>query len=162
MNQFLSRRSFILIPMMSILKFILKPKQVLASSVALNEDWNFGSSVKIDSKNWRKALQPLRLPLRSLQQQLPVSLTISRYRLLAYHSCQAVSQSSVWNSPCSVQSHMLATAIAIATRQSPLLANMPNLVLLTLSSLLCVKKWMIILIYLREMNTGRGSMYTRV
>ena len=40
MNHFLSRRSFILIPIMSILKFILNSKKVLAASDAADEDWN--------------------------------------------------------------------------------------------------------------------------
>ena len=40
MKQFLSRRIFILIPIMSILKLIFKPMKVLASSVASKEDWN--------------------------------------------------------------------------------------------------------------------------
>ena len=55
MNQFFSRRSFILIPMMSILKFILKPKQVLASSEDLNEDWNLSKEQwknKLDSETY--------------------------------------------------------------------------------------------------------------
>ena len=52
MNQFLSRRSFILIPTMSILKFILKPNQVLASSVALDEDWN------LSKEEWKNKLDP--------------------------------------------------------------------------------------------------------
>ena len=40
MNQFLSRRTFILIPAMSILKLFFKPLQVLASSSASKEEWN--------------------------------------------------------------------------------------------------------------------------
>ena len=40
MNQFLSRRTFILIPAMSILKIIFKPMKVLASSLVSKEDWN--------------------------------------------------------------------------------------------------------------------------
>ena len=40
MNQFLSRRTFILIPAMSILKIIFKPMKVLASSLLSKEDWN--------------------------------------------------------------------------------------------------------------------------
>ena len=39
MNQFLSRRTFILIPAMSILKTIFKPMKVLASSLVSKEDW---------------------------------------------------------------------------------------------------------------------------
>ena len=41
MNQFLSRRTFILIPTMSILKIIFKPMQALASSISSKEEWNF-------------------------------------------------------------------------------------------------------------------------
>ena len=52
MNQFLSRRTFILIPIMSILKFILKPKQVLASSPSQNEDWN------LSKVEWKNRLEP--------------------------------------------------------------------------------------------------------
>ena len=52
MNQFLSRRSFILIPSMSILKTFFKPMQVLASSLASKEEWNL-------SKNeWKSRLSP--------------------------------------------------------------------------------------------------------
>ena len=40
MNQFLTRRSFILIPIMSILKIIFKPIKVLASSLNSKEEWN--------------------------------------------------------------------------------------------------------------------------
>ena len=40
MNQFLSRRTFILIPTMSILKIIFKPIKVLASSLGSKEEWN--------------------------------------------------------------------------------------------------------------------------
>ena len=52
MNQFLSRRSFILIPFMSILKSIVKPKQVLASLKS--------SEVKLNlSKDeWKNKLSP--------------------------------------------------------------------------------------------------------
>ena len=52
MNQFLSRRSFILILIMSILKFIFKSKQVLASSTTLDEDWN------LSKEEWKKKLDP--------------------------------------------------------------------------------------------------------
>ena len=52
MNQFLSRRSFILIPIMSILKFIFEPKKVLASSSASEEDWN------LSKEEWKKKLSP--------------------------------------------------------------------------------------------------------
>ena len=52
MNQFLSRRSFILIPTMSILKFIIKPKKVLASSAASDEDWN------LSKEEWKNKLNP--------------------------------------------------------------------------------------------------------
>ena len=50
MNQFLSRRTFILIPTMSILKFILKPKQVLASSATSEENWD------LSKEEWKKKL----------------------------------------------------------------------------------------------------------
>ena len=51
MNQFLSRRSFILIPAMSLLKFIFKPKKVLAS-FASEEDWN------LSKEEWKNKLDP--------------------------------------------------------------------------------------------------------
>ena len=50
MNQFLSRRTFILIPIMSILKFILKPKKVFATSIASDEDWN------LSKEEWKNKL----------------------------------------------------------------------------------------------------------
>jgi len=52
MNQFLSRRTFILIPIMSILKIIFKPMQVLASSFASKEEWNFSKD------EWKTRLSP--------------------------------------------------------------------------------------------------------
>ena len=52
MNQFLSRRSFILIPIMSILKFILKPKKVSALSSTSEKDWN------LSKKEWKNILSP--------------------------------------------------------------------------------------------------------
>ena len=52
MNQFLSRRTFILIPTMSILKIIFKPMQVLASSLASNEEWN------LSKDEWKARLSP--------------------------------------------------------------------------------------------------------
>ena len=52
MNQFLSRRTIILIPTMSILKIIFKPMQVLASSLASNEEWNFSK------EEWKSKLSP--------------------------------------------------------------------------------------------------------
>ena len=52
MNQFLSRRSFILIPTMSILKFFFEPKKVLASSAASEEDWN------LSKEEWKNKLSP--------------------------------------------------------------------------------------------------------
>ena len=52
MNQLFSRRTFILIPIMSILKFILKPKKVLASSLTSEEDWN------LSKEEWKKKLSP--------------------------------------------------------------------------------------------------------
>ena len=52
MNQFLSRRFFILVPTMSILKFILQPKNVLASSNASKEEWN------LSNEEWKSKLSP--------------------------------------------------------------------------------------------------------
>ena len=52
MNQFLSRRSFILILAMSFLKSIFKPNTVLASSVASAEDWN------LSKEEWKNKLSP--------------------------------------------------------------------------------------------------------
>ena len=52
MNQFLSRRIFILIPTMSILKKIFKPMQVLASSLASKEEWN------LSKDEWKARLSP--------------------------------------------------------------------------------------------------------
>ena len=52
MNQFLSRRTFILIPTMSFLKIIFKPIQVLASSLASKEEWNFSKD------EWKVRLSP--------------------------------------------------------------------------------------------------------
>ena len=50
MNQFLSRRTFILIPIMSILKTFFKPMQVLASSLASKEEWN------LSKEEWKSRL----------------------------------------------------------------------------------------------------------
>ena len=53
MNQFLTRRSFILIPIMSILKIIFKPMKVLASSLSSKEDkeeWN------LSKEEWKSRL----------------------------------------------------------------------------------------------------------
>ena len=52
MNQFFSRRTFILIPTMSILKIIFNPIQVLASSLASKEEWNFSK------EEWKSKLSP--------------------------------------------------------------------------------------------------------
>ena len=52
MNQFLSRRTFILIPIMSILKFIFNPMQVLASSVSSRDSWN------LSQEEWENRLSP--------------------------------------------------------------------------------------------------------
>ena len=52
MNQFLSRRTFILIPTMSILKIIFKPIQVLASSLGSKEGWN------LSKDEWKSRLSP--------------------------------------------------------------------------------------------------------
>ncbi len=53
MNQFLTRRFFILIPIMSILKLIFKPMKVLASSLNSKEDkekWN------LSKEEWKSRL----------------------------------------------------------------------------------------------------------
>ena len=50
MNQFLTRRSFILIPIMSFLRIIFKPMQVLASSLTSKEDWN------LSKEEWKSRL----------------------------------------------------------------------------------------------------------
>ena len=52
MNQFLPRRSFILILMMSILKIIFKPMQALASSFTAKEEWN------LSKDEWKSRLTP--------------------------------------------------------------------------------------------------------
>jgi len=52
MNQFFSRRTFILIPTMSILKTFFKPMQVLASSIASKEEWN------LSKEEWKSRLSP--------------------------------------------------------------------------------------------------------
>ena len=52
MKQFLSRRTFILIPTMSILKEIFKPMQVLASSFASKDEWN------LSKDEWKSRLSP--------------------------------------------------------------------------------------------------------
>ena len=52
MNQFLSRRTFILIPAMSILKTFFKPMQVIASSIASKEEWN------LSKEEWKSRLSP--------------------------------------------------------------------------------------------------------
>ncbi len=52
MNQFLSRRTFILILFMTILKTILKPIQVLASSLVSKEEWN------LSKEEWKSRLSP--------------------------------------------------------------------------------------------------------
>ena len=52
MTQLLSRRTFILIPIMSILKIIFQPMQVLASSLASKEEWN------LSKDEWKSRLSP--------------------------------------------------------------------------------------------------------
>ena len=52
MNQFLSRRTFILIPTMSILKIIFQPMQVLSLSLASKEEWN------LSKDEWKSRLSP--------------------------------------------------------------------------------------------------------
>ena len=51
MNQFFSRRTFILIPTMSILKIIFKPMQVLASSLS-SKEWD------LSKDEWKSRLNP--------------------------------------------------------------------------------------------------------
>ena len=50
MTQFLSRRTFILIPTMSILKIVFKPMKVLASSFSSKEEWN------LSKEEWKTRL----------------------------------------------------------------------------------------------------------
>ena len=50
MNQFLTRRSFILIPIMSIFKIIFKPMKVLASSVNSKKEWD------LSKEEWKSRL----------------------------------------------------------------------------------------------------------
>ena len=52
MNQFLSRRTFILILTMSFLKIIFKPMQVLASYATSKEEWN------LSKDEWKSRLNP--------------------------------------------------------------------------------------------------------
>jgi len=52
MNQFLSRRNFILIPTMSILKIFFKPMKVLASSLSSRDSWN------LSKEEWKNRLSP--------------------------------------------------------------------------------------------------------
>tara|TARA_Y100000589_G_scaffold19469_1_gene16193 strand:- start:552 stop:1046 length:495 start_codon:yes stop_codon:yes gene_type:complete len=52
MNNFFSRRNFILIPLASFLKFFLKPLKVYAASKETNEDWS------LSKDEWRKRLSP--------------------------------------------------------------------------------------------------------
>ena len=52
MKNFLSRRIFILIPTMSILKFIFKPIKVLASSLTSKTEWS------LSKEEWKNRLSP--------------------------------------------------------------------------------------------------------
>ena len=52
MNKFLSRRFFILIPFIPIIKFVLNPLKVYAASKELNEGW------KLTKDEWKKRLSP--------------------------------------------------------------------------------------------------------
>ena len=52
MNQFLSRRIFILIPIMSIFKLIFQPFKVIASSLPSKDQWN------LSKDEWKKRLRP--------------------------------------------------------------------------------------------------------
>ena len=59
MNQFLSRRTFILIPTMSILKTFFKPMQVLASSLDSKEEWNLSKEEwNLSKEEWKSRLSP--------------------------------------------------------------------------------------------------------
>ena len=52
MNQFFSRRFFILIPFVPLIKFVLNPLKVYAASKESNEDWN------LTKDEWKKRLSP--------------------------------------------------------------------------------------------------------
>ena len=52
MNQFLPRRTFILIPMMTILKIIFKPSKVFASKLGSQQEWD------LSNQEWQKRLSP--------------------------------------------------------------------------------------------------------
>ena len=52
MNRFLSRRSFILVPLAAFLKFIFNPKKVYAASKTNNEDWS------LSKEEWKNKLSP--------------------------------------------------------------------------------------------------------
>ena len=52
MNQFLTRRSFILIPIMSILKIFFKPVKVFASSLNPKKEWD------LSKEEWKSRLSP--------------------------------------------------------------------------------------------------------
>ena len=52
MDQFSSRRTFILIPIMTFLKFIFKPKTVLASTINSKENWD------LSKEEWKNKLSP--------------------------------------------------------------------------------------------------------
>ena len=52
MNNFLSRRFFILIPIMSFLKFMLKPNRVFASSKPSEKEWD------LSKEEWKTKLSP--------------------------------------------------------------------------------------------------------
>ena len=52
MNQFFTRRFFILIPIMSILNFIIKPKKVFALLKSSSQEWN------LSKEEWKKKLSP--------------------------------------------------------------------------------------------------------
>ena len=52
MNQFFSRRGFILIPLPLFLNILLRPLRVHASSKGINEDWNFSNT------EWKEKLPP--------------------------------------------------------------------------------------------------------
>ena len=52
MNELLTRRFFILVPLALLLKMFLKPQKVYASSKKIEENWN------LSKDEWKKRLSP--------------------------------------------------------------------------------------------------------